>query len=160
MTEDIDPTRPEEYIKVEMELEREKITLERERLAHEREKLSLERLKMQADSDFFDSRRRYVVVPPLAIAVAALFLLIGLGLGAYFLKDGRISVGRRKLEEPIHLKAEIDGIERGASPLFGLLLSEGTHRVVAIAADGTRDEQLFEVDDQNLEVTFDSPASR
>ena len=46
------------------------------------------------------------------IAVAAFFLLIGLGLGAYFLKDGRISVGRRKLEEPIHLKAEIDGIER------------------------------------------------
>ncbi len=102
----------EEYVKVELELEREKIALERERLAHERERLSLERLKMQADTDFFESRRRYVVVPPLAIAVAAVFLLIGLGLGAYLLKEGAgIHVGRRS-EAPIHLKAEIDGIER------------------------------------------------
>ncbi len=104
-------TRPEEYVKVELELEREKIALERERLAHEREKLSLERLKMEADSEFFDSRRRYVVVPPLALAVATLFLLIGLGLGAYLLKDSGLRVGRR-VQEPIHLKAEIDGIER------------------------------------------------
>ncbi len=102
---------PEEYVKVELELEREKIALERERLAHEREKLSLERLKMQADSDFFDSRRRYVVVPPLALVLAVFFLLIGLGLGAYLLKDSGIRVGRRA-EAPIHLKAEIDGIER------------------------------------------------
>ncbi len=102
---------PEEYMKVELELEREKIALERERLSHEREKLSLERVKMQADSEFFDSRRRYVVVPPLALAVAAFFLLIGLGLGAYLLKDSGIRVGRRT-EAPIHLKAEIDGIER------------------------------------------------
>ena len=112
MSEDAVPRRPEAYIKVEMELEREKIALERERLAHEREKLSLERIKMQADSDFFDSRRRYVVVPPLALAVAAVFLLLGLGLGAYLIQDGRISVGSRKLEAPIHLRTEIDGIER------------------------------------------------
>ena len=112
MSEDAVPSRPEAYIKVEMELEREKIALERERLAHEREKLSLERIKMQADSDFFDSRRRYVVIPPLALAVAAVFLLLGLGLGAYLIKDGRISVGPRKLEAPIHLRTEIDGIER------------------------------------------------
>jgi len=102
---------PEEYVKVELELEREKIALERERLAHEREKLSLERVKMQADSDFFSSRRRYVVVPPLALVLAVFFLLMGLGLGAYLLKDSGIRVGRRT-EAPIHLKAEIDGIER------------------------------------------------
>ncbi|MBT7702395.1 MAG: hypothetical protein HN700_19065, partial [Verrucomicrobia bacterium] len=54
MSETDAPDRPEAYIKVEMELEREKIALERERLSHEREKLSLERIKMQADSDFFD----------------------------------------------------------------------------------------------------------
>ncbi len=104
-------TPPEEYAKVELELEREKIAIERERLAHEREKLSLERLKMQADSEFFDSRRRYVVVPPLALFLAVFFLLMGLGLGAYLLKDSGIRVGRR-VEAPIHLKTEIDGIER------------------------------------------------
>jgi hypothetical protein len=110
-SEKIPHAPPEEYAKIELELEREKIALERERLAHEREKLSLERIKMQADSEFFDSRRRYVVVPPLALAVAAFFLLIGLGLGAYLLRDRGIRVGRR-VEAPIHLKAEIDGIER------------------------------------------------
>ncbi len=109
--EDVTRPSPEKYVKVELELEREKIALERERLSHEREKLSLERIKLQADSDFFDSHRRYVVVPPLALAVAAFFLLIGLGLGAYLLKDSGIRVGRRT-EAPIHLKAEIDGIER------------------------------------------------
>ena len=110
--EPVTETRPEEYIKVELELEREKIALERERLAHERDKLSLERLKMQADSDFYTSRRRYVVAPPLALALAAIFLLLGLGVGAIILKDAGVRVGGHKLEAPIHLKAEIDGIER------------------------------------------------
>jgi len=55
---------------------------------------------------------------------------------------------------------EIDGVVRGEAPLFGLLLTEGTHRAAAAAADGTRSEFLFEVDEQNLEVRFNPPASR
>ncbi len=58
------------------------------------------------------------------------------------------------------LLIEIDGVVRGEAPLFGLLLTEGTHRAVAAEPDGTRNEFLFEVNSQNLEVRFDAPASR
>jgi hypothetical protein len=55
---------------------------------------------------------------------------------------------------------EIDGIDRGKAPLFGILLSAGTHRAVALAPDGTRTEQLFEVNEQNLEIVFDGRTRR
>jgi len=61
---------------------------------------------------------------------------------------------------PAGMVIQVDGVERGVAPMFGLLLSEGTHRVVATTPSGDTNEQLFEVNESNLEVLFDAPGSR
>ena len=74
------------------------------------------------------------------------------------------AIGARVL--PVTVRAqtgwaiEIDGVARGTAPLFGVLLTEGTHRGVARSADGRQAELLFEVNEDNLTVVFDPPASR
>jgi len=51
-------------------------------------------------------------------------------------------------------RIEVDGTDRGAAPLFGLLLSPGSHRIAELSAQGTRVEVEFQVDEDNLQLDF------
>jgi len=51
-------------------------------------------------------------------------------------------------------RIEIDGIDRGKAPLFGLLLPAGSHRIVELSERGMPVEVLFEVSDENLRLDF------
>jgi hypothetical protein len=51
-------------------------------------------------------------------------------------------------------RIEIDGADRGNAPLFGLLLSQGVHRVAETSSQGVRVEVEFDVHDENLTLDF------
>ena len=105
----------DDFMLVEMELEREKIALERERLAHEREKLALERMRLRSDSDLYRRKHRYALSPAMAVLIALVFLLAGLGIGGFALRRRGIEMSAKQLESPVILKSAADGSEREAT---------------------------------------------